>query len=373
MNKIILIVSLFIGTSVTISCDTKKSENGIPETYQITNSIVVDTTFTIDHVAEIQSLQNVEIRTKINGYIEKIHVDEGKPVKAGQLLFSINSQTLEKDLLKAKALVKNAYAEAKNAELNLQNIKLLSEKNIVSKTEYEKSQATYAAALARVEEQKANQSSAEILLSMTKIRAPFDGIINRIPFKIGSLINEGTLLTTISNNQSVYAYFNVSEKEYLQFKEQNAKVKPNEITLLLANGKPHEYKGTIETIEGEFDQNTGNIAFRAKFPNPDLLLKHGSSGKILLTNSIKGAVIIPQKTTFEIQDKQYVYVVDKNNTVRAQNIEVKQRLQHLYVLEKGLSPTDRIIYEGIQNLKDGDKITAKLIPMKEIIATLKKG
>jgi RND family efflux transporter MFP subunit len=373
MNKFLLGVSLFILTSVTFSCNKKKSENGIPETYQITKPIVVDTTFTIDHVAEIQSVQNVEIRTKINGYIEKIHVDEGKPVKAGQLLFSINSQTLEKELLKAKALVKNAYAEAKNAELNLQNIKLLAEKNIVSKTEYEKSQSTYAAALARIDEQKANQSSAEIMLSMTKIRAPFNGIINRIPFKIGSLINEGTLLTTISNNQSVYAYFNVSEKEYLQFKEQRTKEKPDVVTLLLANGKPHEYKGTIETIEGEFDQNTGNIAFRAKFPNPELLLKHGSSGKIQLTNSIKGAIIIPQKTTFEIQDKQYVYVVDKNNIVRAKNIEIKQRLQHLYVLEKGLSPTDKIIYEGIQNLNEGDKITPEFLPMKKIISTLKKG
>lgn len=371
MNKFILLVSLGLSLTSAISCDSKKTDKAALEKYPTTKPIVVDTIYNSDYVAEIQSVQNVEIRTKINGYIEKILVDEGKPVKAGQLLFTINSETLQKDLLKAKAMLKSALADAKNAELDLHNIKTLANKNIVSKTELEKSQATYAAALAKIDEHRANEASAAIHLSMTKIKAPFNGIINRIPFKIGSLVNEGTLLTTISNNQFVYAYFNVSEKEYLQFKEQNNKNKADDITLLLANGKPHQYKGTIETVEGEFDQNTGNIAFRAKFPNPELLLKHGSSGKIQLTTTIKNALIIPQKATFEIQDKQYVFIVDKNNTVRARNIAVRQRIQHLYVLESGLSTADQMIYEGIQNLKDGDQITADFAPMKQLISKLK--
>jgi RND family efflux transporter MFP subunit len=370
MNKIILMCSLSIIIGSTIGCNTNNTKKITPEKYPTTQPIVVDTTFTIDHVAEIQSVQNVEIRTKINGYIEKIHVDEGKPVKAGQLLFSINSQTFQKELLKAKALVKNALADAKNAELDLQNIKILSIKNIVSKTELEKAQTNYTAALARIEEHQANEASAQIQLSMTKIKAPFDGIINRIPFKIGSLINEGTLLTSISNNSSVYAYFNISEKEYLNFKEQKSKNQIEDITLLLANNKPHNHKGTIETIEGEFDQNTGNIAFRAKFPNPELLLKHGSSGKIQLTNSLNNALLIPQKATFEIQDKVYVFVVDKNNTIQSRNIEIKQRIQHLYVIESGLDSSDTIIYEGIQNLKDGDKIVSQFTQMKQLISKL---
>ena len=370
MNKIILIFVLVIAIGTTFSCNSNKSEKIALEKYPTTNPILVDTTFTIDHVAEIQSLQNVEIRTKINGYIEKIYIDEGKPVKAGQLLFTISSQTLQKDVLKAKAMVKNALAEAKTAELDLQNIKTLANKNIVSKTELEKAQAAYTAALARIDEYRANQSSAEIQVSLTKIKAPFDGIINRIPFKIGSLINEGTLLTTISNNSSVYAYFNVSEKEYLQFKEQKKENNAADITLLLANNKAHAYKGSIETIEGEFDKTTGNIAFRAKFPNPDLLLKHGSSGKIQLTNTIKKALLIPQKASFEIQDKVYVYVVDDNNIVRARNIEIKQRIQHLYVIESGLKTSDRIIYEGIQNLKEGDKIFPETKRMQELISKL---
>ncbi|GGA86259.1 hemolysin D [Flavobacterium palustre] len=370
MNKIVLVFGLSVLLGSTIACDSKKAEKIALEKYPTTKPIVVDTTYTNEYVAEIQSLQNVEIRSKINGYIEKIHIDEGKPVKAGQLLFSINSQGLQKEFLKAKAMVKSALAEAKNAELDLQNVKTLAVNNVVSKTELEKAQAVYAAALARIDEHRANEASAAIHLSLTKIKAPFDGIINRIPFKTGSLINEGTLLTTISNNRSVYAYFNVSEKEYLQFKAQNTNKDRNGITLLLADNKPHKYKGIIETIEGEFDPNTGNIAFRAKFPNPELLLKHGSSGKIQLTNTLNKALIIPQKATFEIQDKQYVYVVDKNNTVHARNVEIRQRIPHLYVIASGLSAFDNIIYEGIQNLKEGDKIKPQLVAMHQLISKL---
>jgi len=147
--------------------------------------------------------------------------------------------------------------------------------------------------------------------------------------------------------------------------------KNDNITLLLANGQAHKYKGAVETIEGEFDKNTGNIAFRAKFPNPDLLLKHGSSGKVQLTNDIKNALLIPQKATFEIQDKLYVFVVDANNVVKQRYIVIKQRLPQLYVIESGLSTNDKIIYEGIQTVKEGDKILTEFISLKQVISQFK--
>jgi membrane fusion protein (multidrug efflux system) len=331
----------------------------------------MDTTYTIEYVAEIQSLQNVEIRAKIKGYIEKIYVDEGRPVKAGQTLFSISNKEFNQELLKAKAILKTAVAEAKTAELELQNVKTLSDKNIVSKTELEKAKVNLDAANARIDEAKANEATANINLSFSEIKAPFDGTINLIPFKTGSLIDEGTLLTKLSNNKEVFAYFNVSEKEYLGYTTQKENEEKNNITLLLANGQAHKYKGAVETIEGEFDRNTGNIAFRAKFPNPDLLLKHGSSGKVQLTNDIKNALIIPQKSTYEIQDKFYVFVVDANNVVKQRNIVIKQRLPHLYVIESGLAASDKIIYEGIQNVKEGDKILTEFISLKQVISQLK--
>lgn len=364
MNKILILLSIVTGFLACTSKTENKTEMG---KFPVTSPIVVDTTYTNEYVAEIQSIQNIEIRAKINGYIEKIYVDEGKPVKEGQALFSISNKEFNQELLKAKAMLKTAIAEAKTMELELQNVKKLSDKNIVSKTELEKAQANFDAASAKIDEAKANEASAVINISLTEIKAAFDGTINRIPFKTGSLIDEGTLLTTLSNNKEVFAYFNVSEKEYLNFANQqvNSDDNKNNITLQLANGQTHQYKGTIETIEGEFDKNTGNIAFRAKFPNPDLLLKHGSSGKVLLTHDLKNALIIHQKSTFEVQDKIYVYVVDANNVVRQRNINIKQRLRNLYVIESGLSANDKIIYEGIQNVKEGDKILTDFISLRQ--------
>jgi len=207
-------------------------------------------------------------------------------------------------------------------------------------------------------------------VTYTKIRAPFAGTIDRLKFKMGSLIDEGTLLTTLSNNKSVYAYFNVSEAEYLDYKSR-AKNK-NNATLFLANNMPHKYKGQVETIEAEFDKNTGSIAFRAKFPNPELLLKHGETGKVQLTVDLKNALVIPQKATYEIQDKFYVFVVDANNIVKSRGITIKQKLSNLYVIESGLSVNDKILLEGIQTVKDDDKIKTEFIAAEKVIAQINK-
>jgi RND family efflux transporter MFP subunit len=370
MKKAIICTGVCVATFFAACTPTEenKTETG---KFPVTSPLNMDTTYNSEYVAEIQSLQHIEIHAKINGYIEKIYVDEGSPVKAGQTLFSISNKEFNQELLKAKAMLKSAIAEAKTAELELQNVKTLSDKNIVSKTELEKAEANFDAANARIDEAKANEASASINLSLAEIKAPFEGVINRIPFKTGSLIDEGTLLTTLSNNKEVFAYFNVSEKEYLGYTTQKENGEKNNITLLLANGQAHKYKGAIETIEGEFDKNTGNIAFRAKFPNPDLLLKHGSSGKVQLTNELKNALLIPQKATYEIQDKFYVFVVDANNIVKQRNIVIRQRLPHLYVIESGLTANDKIIYEGIQTVKEGYKILTEFISMKQVISHLK--
>ncbi len=346
--------------------NTKKTEE--IHTFLITSPLVIDTNYISEYVTDIHSIQNVEIRTKIKGYLESIYVDEGASVKSGQLLFSISKEGFNLELLKAQAKLKSAIAELKIDQLALENVRKLYEKNIVSKSELEKADALVDAANAKIEEAKSEVQSTKLNLTFADIRAPFDGIIDRIPFKKGSMIDEGTLLTTISNNKEVFAYFNVSEKEYLNIRSQKASLEKNKITLLLANNQPHQYKGNIETIDGEFDKSTGNIAFRAKFPNPDILLRHGSSGKVQIVNELKNALIIPQKSTFEIQDKYYVFFVDTNNIVRAKNIVVKQSLPHLYIIENNLSVNDKIIFEGIQNVKDGDKIAVEFIPLKQIIS-----
>lgn len=354
------------------ACSSDKKNSVNQEKYPVTNPVVMDTTYTHDYVANIHSLQHVELRARVKGYIEKIHVDEGEIVKDGQMLFSISRQEYEVDLLKTKAMLKSAIAEVKAAKLDLQNVKILVEKNIVSKTELHMAQAKLDALHAKVNEAKSYVASAELNLSYTVIKAPFDGIIDRIPNKAGSLVDEGTLLTTISDNKKVYAYFNVSEKEYLDFATLMDSGNKNDVVLVLANNQIHRYKGCVETVAGKIDKNTGNIAFRACFPNPDLLLKQGSSGEVRIMKEEKNALIIPQKATFEIQDKIYVFTVDSHNTVKMRSIVPKLRIPHLYVIESGLSPNDRIIYEGIQQAKEGDKIIPEVISMKQILAEQSK-
>lgn len=355
MNKLIWPMGLAIAVCFT-ACTSHKEEKSEEGNFAITSPILMDTCFTKEYVAQIQSLQNVEIRAKVDGYLESINVDEGQHVNAGQVLFHIMPKEYQAEFAKAKA-------EAKAAEIEWQNVKTLAEKNIVSNSEV-------ALAQAKFDQAKAQEAVAELHVSFTEIKAPFDGTVDRIRFKVGSLIDDGTLLTSLSNNKEVYAYFNVSEVEYLDYKARNKDDEKNTATLLLANNQPHKYKGTIETVESEFDNATGNIAFRAKFPNPDLLLKHGETGKVQLKVDIKNALIIPQKATFEIQDKIYVYVLDQNNTVKSRNISIKQKLPNLYVIESGLSVNEKILLEGIQSVKEDEKIHSEFMPAKMVIGDL---
>ena len=185
------------------------------------------------------------------------------------------------------------------------------------------------------------------------------------------MIDEGTLLTTISDNSQVYVYFNVSEKEYLDFA--SSKIDPTKktvVSLVLANNQVHKQKGYIETVEGEVDKETGSIAFRARFQNSDKLLHHGSSGKIRMEKELKKAVLIPQKSTFEIQDQVYVYVLDDKNIVQMRSIVPKLRMPHLFVVESGIKQGDRIIYEGIQTVKEGVLVQPDTVNFSSILNQL---
>jgi membrane fusion protein (multidrug efflux system) len=366
--KNLSVVALCASVLIMLACNNSGENQKTFTKYPVTQPILLDTSYNSEYIAEIQSVQNIEIRTRVKGFIEKNYLDEGKNVSAGQLMFSLSSSSFQEELIKARAQVKSAIAEMRTAQLELQNKKLLFDKKIVSKTELEKAQANLEALEARVEEAKSHEASAKLHLSYTKISAPFDGSINRIPYKVGSLIDEGTLLTTLSNNKQVYAYFNVSEKEYLKYIAK--KVAEQDILLQLADNSMHKYPGKIQTIEGEFDKNTGTIAFRAVFPNPELVLKHGATAKVLIRNDLKKVLLIPQKATYEIQDKLYVFVVDKEGRISTRNIQIGMRLPHLFVVESGLSTTDVVLYEGIQNVKDGNQITPELIGMPSIIKTL---
>ncbi|PWJ59435.1 membrane fusion protein (multidrug efflux system) [Dyadobacter jejuensis] len=318
-----------------------------------------------EYVGSIHAQKNVEIYARVKGYLEEVYVDEGKPVRKGQVLFRINNEEYSAELAKAKANQQSAMAQAKAAELEVNRVKVLVEKDIISKTELEVAQANFSAVKAKIEEANSAVTNASIQLAHTQVRAPFNGIVNRIPLKIGSLINEGTLLTSISDNNNVFVYFNVSENEYLEYVKARRESDTNEnlVDLELADGTYFPEKGKIETMEGQFDASTGSIAFRARFANPQGILKHGSTGTIRLTNSADEVLLVPQKAVFDIQDKSFVFLVDKDNRVKTKIFVPKLRIGDYYIVKSGLETGDRIVYEGIQVLKEGMSIKPKLVSL----------
>lgn len=339
------------------SCTSKKEEKKEESKFTVTSPVKIDTSYTKEYVSQIKSVRNIEIRAQEKGYLQNIYVDEGQFVKAGQVLFRIMPKLYEAELQKTQA-------EARAAEIELQNAKTLADKNVVSKNEQ-------AMAQAKLEQARAEVSLAKVHLSFTEIRAPFDGTIDRIPLKLGSLIDEGELLTSLSDNSQMFAYFNVSEPEYLDYQTNVKDRGENKVSLLLANNQLLPHKGNVEIIESEFNSETGNIAFRARFPNADRLLKNGQTGKIQMVVPLHNALVIPQKATYEIQDKKYVYVLDKNDKVRSRNITVNSEMPDLYVIGDGITIGDKILLDGVQKVKDDENIHYQYLAPQQVISHLR--
>lgn len=329
-----------------------------------------DTILQKKYVASIEALRNVELRNKVAGYLEKIYVDEGQVVKKGQLLFAINKDEYQAEVSKAQAVLSNAIAEAKEAEVLMGRVKLLVDKNVISPSELEVSKARKNARQAKINEAQSTLTNAKTRLSYTYLRAPFDGIINRIPFKAGSLLSEGSLLTTVSDISFVYAYFNISEDEYLKYfrdKLRKENHRSNQVQLNLADASRYKYTGEIETMTSEFDQGTGSIALRARFPNPNKILRHGASGELILSTKADDVILVPQRSVFEIQDKNYVFAVDKNNTLKMKSFLTRTRIADFYIVQSGLQPGEKIVFEGTQNLKEGMQIIPKPVDMMSLM------
>ncbi len=369
MNKLFYIVSLPL--CALMSCSTSSSKDKVIEEVPEIPVIVIsqrDTVINTAYVANIQALQNTEIRSRIHAFLEDILVDEGKPVTKGQALFQLSTSELVIGESKAQANVEITLAEAKTAALEVERVNILVSKNVITQIELDLAKARLRAAEAKVSEARAIAEEAKLKKGYTIIRAPFAGIVNRLPLKKGSLIDEGTMLTSITDIQSVFAYFSVSENEYLRFN----RIKNTDnhhfdsVSLVLSDGSPYKYAGIIETMNGEIDPSTGSLTFRARFANPQGLLKHGATGKVLLQADINNSLLVPQKSVFEIQDRSYVFIVDKDNVIRQRAFEYTTRLGEFYLIKTGLKKGDRIVYEGIQNLREGTRIRARVIPFSGI-------
>ncbi len=357
MKKILTFMFLSFYALVSFTSCTKEEEKKEEEIkFLVTSPLRKDTTVTRDYVCQIHAYQHIEMRALEKGYLQKIFVDEGKYVRKGQLMFQILPIQYQAELQKAEA-------EANFVNVEYQNTKALTDSNIVSKNEL-------ALAKAKLDKAKAEVSIAKIHLGFTEVRAPFDGIMDHFMVRLGSFINEGDLLTTLSDNSKMWIYFNVPEAEYLNFKEKTKAENMTNVNLMMANQQMFQYPGVVQTIEADFNNETGNIAFRATFPNPNRLLRHGETGNIQMTVPLKNALIIPQKCTFEVLEKKYVYVLDKDNKIHSREINIASEMPHIFVVSGGLNKDDKILLEGLRQVKENEKIQFTYMKPAAVLSNL---
>lgn len=339
----------FNAQSGKISGDAQKEQNIV-----VTSPLVEDVTITESFVCQIRSQRHIDVRTLEGGFIEEILINEGQAVKKGDVLFRILPT-----LYKAKLDAENARASI--AQQKYKYTQKLAEDKVVSQNELSLQKAEMDEALA-----KAKFAAAE--LNFTNLTAPFDGIVDRLLLREGSLVKEGDILTTLADNSTMWVYFNVPEKYYLHYmatrKEREA---DDKIELVLADGQTFPEPGKIGAIEADFNNENGNIKFRADFPNPNGLLRHGQTGVIKILRPLKNVLVIPQRTTFEILDKTYVWVVDEESIAHQTLITIKYELEDIFVIGSGLKPTDKIVLEGVREVEDRAKVEYTFRAPEEVL------
>lgn len=320
--------------------------------------------------ATIEGRQNIEIRPKVDGFIEAIYVDEGTFVKKGQALFKINAPQYEQEVRTSKAAIEIAEANVLSAQMDVDKIRPLVEKDIISKYELESAEFNLQSRKAQLAQAKATLANASVNLGYTTITSPVDGVVGTLPYKIGSLVNSGTPmpLTIVSDISSVFAYFSLNEKQLLEFSKKSGRSLQTElsslppVSLILANGILYSQKGKVDATSGAINTATGSIRIRATYPNPNNVIRSGSSGVVVIPLTIESAIVIPQKITYEIQGKKFVYVVDEDNTVASRAISVMDNHDgHFYVVTDGLSEGEQVVLEGLATLRDGATIKPVLV------------
>lgn len=341
---------LILLSPLLVSCkDLEKDRTHAAPKYDATHPLREDISLEKQYVCQIQGIRHIEIRALERGYLEDIFVDEGQLIRKGELMFRIMPNVYQAELAKAKA-------EASTMEIEYNNTKGLAAKNIVSQNEL-------ALAKARLDKANAEVSLASTHLGFTEIKAPFDGIMDHLRARNGSLLDEGELLTTLSDTSRLWVYFNVPEAEYLDYKtkKKNEDSAYSRVRLKMANGALFEEDGQIETIEADFDNTAGNIEFRAVFQNPQGLLRHGQTGTILMKQLYPNALLIPQKATFEVLDQMYVYVVNGEGKVEQRPIKIEAEIPYFFLVREGLGEHEIILTEGLKKVRPGEAVTIELI------------
>ena len=317
------------------------------------------------YAANIEGEQNIEIRAKVDGFVEKIYIDEGSEVKKGQLLFKLSAETLNQQVNVANANIEVAKAQVVSAQVEVDKVSPLVKKNIISAVQLKTAESNLNAAKAQLIAAEASYMNAKENVDYTIIKSPVDGIVGSIPYRIGSLVgrSEAKPLTTVSNISNVYAYFSLNEKQLLQFNRQlngnsiaNKIKELPEVELILADGSTYDQKGKIETINGMVNPRTGSVSYRAMFPNPNNLLRSGISGNVKLPSTQSKVILVPQKATFELQGKKFVYLVDKDSKVLSKEVIVSESIDQNFIVQNGLMEGETYVLDGLIKLHEGMQI-----------------
>jgi len=360
ISPIRIIVLAMISLSLP-ACNMHKEEEHV-EAHKITATNPESKAITVlqRYVCQIHSQRHIKVRALERGYLEQINIKEGQRVSKDDELFKVIPILYEK---KWKA----ESAAAKLAELEYLYTKKLFEDKVVSQNEV-------LLLGAKKDKAQAKADLAQAELSFATVKAPFDGIVDRLHLQQGSLVEEGEILSTLSDNSLMWVYFNVPEARYLEYMA-NLKEHPEEIKieLMLANGEKFDQLGKIGAIEADFNNENGNIPFRADFPNPERLLRHGQTGTIMISRVQNDAILIPQRATFEVLQKRYVYVVDKEGVAHQREIayEEGEGLDDLFIIKKGIGVEDKIVLEGIRQVRDGDTVEYEDRQPEQVVSNLK--
>jgi len=366
---------------VTIqACKTSSGSEQMAETPQRLPVLTLhpQTATTYDeYPASVEGSKDIEIRPQVDGQLEHIYVDEGAYVQQGQPLFRINARVYTEQLNNAKAMLAAAEANLTNARIDVGKLTPLVKNQVLSDVQLNAALAAERAAEANVLQAKALVESAQINLGYTVISAPVSGYIGRIPFKMGSLVGTTTPepLTVLSEIRNVFAYFSLSENDFIGFKNRVAgttiadkisQLPP--VELVLSDGSTYAQKGKVELVSGQFDDRTGTITFRAVFPNEEGLLRSGNTGKIRIPNVSPSVILIPQEATFELKDKVFVFALADSNRVESRPIPIAGRSGTHYLVESGVKPGDRIVYAGLDRLQEGTRIIPEPVASDSLIA-----
>jgi len=387
VKSILNLNTLFAGLSLCLfSCtgqngDQKDNGNDQVKDYAILTLTPRSAKVNFDFPATIQGQQVIEIRPKVDGYIDEIYVKEGATVKKGQLLFRIKNPQYEQEVVTATASIKSALASVDAAKMEVEKVKPLVARDIVSKYELESAQYTLEAKEASLAQAKAALANAQTNLGYTVLRCPQDGVIGNIPYKVGALVNSTNTepLTTLSNIGNVYAYYSMNEKQLLQFfsatpgntlQEKVTHLAP--ATLVLADGTIYPEKGKVETASGLIATETGSASFKAIYPNPLGLIRSGASATVRIPTLIDTALIIPQSATYELQDKRLVYVLNKDNKAFSIAITTTPTNDGKYfIVNSGLKSGDKIVLEGLIGLKDEQKVMPRPVDADSVYSKMK--